>query len=258
MELVFVALRGRASFEVAHVAALVGNDKRPLKLSGSTFVDAEVRAQLHRALDALGDVAKRPVGEDRRVQSRIIVVADRNHRTDVLLDQFRVLLHGLAHAAEDDSELGEFVLEGSSHADAVHHEIHRHAAQALLLLERNAQLVHRLAQLRVHLVEGGELLLLLGGRVVADGLEIRLLVLEMGPLGLHHRFPRFERLEAPLKEPLRFVLLGADQPNDVFVKSRGSLVRVNVRREPKLVGLPCDLFQNLVFSVVRHVCILSE
>ena len=163
-----------------------------------------------------------------------------------------MLIDGLAHAAEDDAELREFVLEGGGHTDAVHHEVHSHATQALLLLKRDAQLVHRLAQLRVHFVQGSELLLLLGGRVVADGLEIGLLILEVRPLGLHHRFPRFERLEAPLKEPLRFVLLRADQPNDVFVESRRGLVRVDVRREPKLVGLPCDLFQNLVFSVVCH------
>ena len=46
-----------------------------------------------------------------------------------------MLLHGLAHAAKNDAELREFVLEGRGHTDAVHHKVHRHPAEALLLLE---------------------------------------------------------------------------------------------------------------------------
>ena len=135
-----------------------------------------------------------------------------------------MLLHGLAHAAKNDAELREFVLEGRGHTDAVHHKVHRHPAEALLLLERNAQLLHRLAQFRIHLIHRGKFLLLLGGRVVTNRLEIWLLVLEVRPLGLHHRLPRVERFQAPLEEPLGLILLRADQPNDVFVKSRRGLV----------------------------------
>ena len=53
VQLVLVAHRRRAAFEVAHVRALVGDDQRPLELAGVLRVDAEVGRQLHRAAHAL-------------------------------------------------------------------------------------------------------------------------------------------------------------------------------------------------------------
>ena len=58
VQLVLVALRRRAPFEVANVAAFIRHNQRALKLARAGFVDAEVGAQLHGASHALGDVAK--------------------------------------------------------------------------------------------------------------------------------------------------------------------------------------------------------
>ena len=88
VELVLVAHRRGAAFEVADVGALVGDDQRALELAGVRGVDAEVGRQLHRAAHALRHVAERAVGEHRRVERREEVVADRHHRAEVLLHQF--------------------------------------------------------------------------------------------------------------------------------------------------------------------------
>ena len=58
VQLVLVAHRRGAAFEVADVRAFVGDDQRALELPGVLGVDAEVGRQLHRAAHALGDVAR--------------------------------------------------------------------------------------------------------------------------------------------------------------------------------------------------------
>src|SRR5690606_35413353 len=55
VELVLVPHGRGAAFEVADVAALVGDDQGALELPGLGFVDAEVGGQLHGAAHALGD-----------------------------------------------------------------------------------------------------------------------------------------------------------------------------------------------------------
>ena len=54
VQLVFVALRRGAPFEVAHVGALVGHDQRAFELPRAGGVDAEIGRQLHRAAHPLG------------------------------------------------------------------------------------------------------------------------------------------------------------------------------------------------------------
>src|SRR5262249_6006770 len=46
MELVLIALRRRAAFEIADVGALVGDNQRALELAGVALVDAEIGRQL--------------------------------------------------------------------------------------------------------------------------------------------------------------------------------------------------------------------
>ena len=53
VQLVLVALRRRAAFEIADGRAFVADDQRPLELAGVLGVDAEVGRQLHRAAHAL-------------------------------------------------------------------------------------------------------------------------------------------------------------------------------------------------------------
>jgi hypothetical protein len=65
VELVLVALRRRAAFEVAHIGAFVGNDQRALELASVALVDAEIGRQFHRAAYARRHINKRAVGEHR-------------------------------------------------------------------------------------------------------------------------------------------------------------------------------------------------
>src|SRR5207249_6001961 len=64
VQLIFVAHRGRASFQIADVAALLGDDQRALELARPRRVDTEVGRELHGAADAPRDVAERAVAED--------------------------------------------------------------------------------------------------------------------------------------------------------------------------------------------------
>ena len=75
MQLVLVAHRRRAAFEIADVGALVGDDQRALELAGVLLVDAEVGRELHRAAHARRHVDERAVGEHRRIERREEVVA---------------------------------------------------------------------------------------------------------------------------------------------------------------------------------------
>ena len=76
VQLVLVAHRRGAAFEVAHIGALVGDDERALELAGLLLVDAEVGGKLHRAAHALGHIDERAVGIDRRVERGEEVVGD--------------------------------------------------------------------------------------------------------------------------------------------------------------------------------------
>ena len=153
VQLMFVAHRRRAAFEIAHVRAFFGDDQRPLELSGSLRVDAEVGRQLHRAAHALRDVGERTVGKHSRVERRVEVVRVRHDRAEVLPHEIGMVLHRFGERAEDDADLGQLRLEGRRHRNAVEHGVDRDAREQLLLIEGNAELVECLPDFRVDLVE---------------------------------------------------------------------------------------------------------
>ena len=148
VQLVLVAHRRGAAFEVADVGALVGDDQRALELAGALGVDAEVGRQLHRAADALRHVDERAVAEHRRVERGVEVVGVRHDRADVLAHQLGMVLDRFRERAEDDAELTELLLEGGGDRDRVEHRVDGDAGEHLLLLERDAQLVERLRGFR--------------------------------------------------------------------------------------------------------------
>ena len=80
VQLVLVAHRCRAAFEIADVAVVVGNDQRTLELSGIAGIDAEVAAQLHRTAHTLWNIDKGTVAEDGAVEGGIEIVAVGHHR----------------------------------------------------------------------------------------------------------------------------------------------------------------------------------
>ncbi len=134
MQLIFVALGSRTALQVAHVAAFISHHERALKLARTGFIDAEIGAQFHRAANTLGDVAERPVGEDRAIEGSVKVVGLGNDSAQIFFYELRVFLDGLAHGAEDDALFGQGLFEGCRHGDRIHHHIHGHSGQALLLV----------------------------------------------------------------------------------------------------------------------------
>jgi len=211
VELVLVAHGGGAAFQVAYVAALIGDDKGPLELAGHGGVDAEIGGQLHRAAYPLGDIDEGAVAEDRRVQGGEEVVGIGHHRAQVLPHQIGVAPHRLGEWAEDHPRLGQGLLEGGGHRYTVEDRVHRYPRQALLFLQGNAQLIVGLQQLGIYLVQAVVGGLLLGGGIIDDALVIDGLIIHVRPVGFASLLVQLEPvaigLQTPFKEPVWFLLL---------------------------------------------------
>ncbi len=147
VQLVFVALRCGATFEIRNIRAFIGDDERPFELTGVLFVDAEIGRKLHRAANALRNIDKRTVREDSRIQRCIIVVRNGNHRSQILLHQFGMLADRFGNRAENHASLGEFFLEGRDDRNAVEHGINGHTARRIDIIGRIAVDFARLALL---------------------------------------------------------------------------------------------------------------
>ena len=125
VQLVLVALRRGAAFEIADIGALVGDQQCALELAAVARIDAEIGRELHRAAHAGRDVGERAVAEHGRIERREEIVVLRHHRAEIAADQLGVLAHRLAERAEDDAEFGELPLERRRDRDAVEHGIDR-------------------------------------------------------------------------------------------------------------------------------------
>ena len=235
MELVFVALRRRAPLQVADRRPFLGDDQRPLELPGARGIDPEIGREVHRAVHALRDEHEGAVGEDRRVEGGEVVVIGGHHAAHVLADQLRVFADRLAKRTEDDPLLRQRRLVRRAHRHRVKDRVHCHAGQQLLLGERNAELVVGLPQLGVHLVQGAERLDGLRRRVVDHVLVVDRRVLHVGPVRLGHLQPPRIRLQPPLEQPGRLLLLEADEADDLFIQPLRGGVRLDVGDEAPLV-----------------------
>jgi len=111
MKLVFVSHRSGAAFEVADVAAFLGNDQRAFKLTRVGCINAEIGRQLHWATHAFRDVDERSVTEDGPVQCREVVVTTGHNGAKVFLNQFRMLDDGFRERTEDDAGFRQLFLE---------------------------------------------------------------------------------------------------------------------------------------------------
>ena len=240
VQLVLVALRRGAAFEVADLAAGLGDDQRALELAGVARVDAEVRRQLHRAAHAGRDVDERAVGEHGRVQRRVEVVARRHHAAEVALDQLGVVLHRVRERTEDHADLGELLAEGGAHRDRVEHRVDRHAGKPGPLVQRHAQLLVGLEQLGVDVGQALRTVLRgvqrLGRRVVAQGLEVDRRDAQVAPAGVRHRRPALEGGQAPLEQELGLALAARDRPHRVGVQARRQGVALDVGDEAMPIG----------------------
>ena len=79
MQLVGIAHGRGAAFEIADVAAFVGNDQGALKLTGLRSVNPKVGRKLHGATNSLGNITKRSIAEDRGIERCKEVITVGNH-----------------------------------------------------------------------------------------------------------------------------------------------------------------------------------
>ena len=86
MQLILVAHRRRAAFEVAHRRAFFSDNQRTFELAGFRRIDAKISGQFHGTTHAFGNKTERAVAEDRRVESGKKIISVRHHRAQVLLD----------------------------------------------------------------------------------------------------------------------------------------------------------------------------
>ena len=103
--------RRGAAFHVMHVGAFISDDQRAFELSHVRRVDAEVCLQRDVHVHALRHVYERAARPCGGVQCREFVVVAQNAFAEILLDEFRVLLHGGVGVDEDDALLFEILLD---------------------------------------------------------------------------------------------------------------------------------------------------
>ena len=246
VELVLVAHRRGAAFEVGDGRALFGDDQGALELARVPGVDPEVGRELHRALDALGNEDERAVREDRAVQGGEEVVGVRNHRAQVLLHQLRMLAHRLGERAEDDPHLVELGLEGRRDGDRIEDRIDGDAGERGALVQRNSQLLVGLEQLGIDVGERlRPVLLRLRRRVVDDRLVVDRRIVDVLPGRLGHRQPVTVGLEAPFEEPFGLLLEGGDLAHRLFREARRQGLLLDVGDETELVLLGRQLLDGL-------------
>ena len=237
MQLVFVAHRCRAAFEITDITIVLGYDERALELSRVAGVDAEIRTEFHRAAHALRDIDKRAVGKHRRIERGKEIVAIGHDRSEVFLHQFGMLFHRLANRAENHAHFRQFFLERRLHTDRVHNGIDRRvAAQRKAFFEGNSEFVKRFFEFRV---DFSVAFWLLRHRVciIRNPLIINLRQRHVRPVGLFHRQPMAERLQAELQQPFRLVFLRRNQPYNILVQTLFDDFRLNVRRKAELILL---------------------
>ena len=201
---------------------------------------------------ALGDVDERAVGEDRRVEGGVEVVGDRHDGADVLLHDLRTLLHRFRDRAEDDALLFELRLVSGRDRDRIEDRVDSDARKHLLLLERDAELVVGLQQLRIDLVQTLRPVVIAFRRGVVVGvLEVDSRIVDPGPGRFLHGQPVAIGLEPPLEHPFGFFLFRGDEADDVFVQALGGRLHLDLGLEAVLVAAQIfDLSDCL--SVSRH------
>ena len=220
------------------MAAFVGNDQRALKLAGIGCVDAEVRRKLHRAAHALRHVDERSVREHCRIQCGEVVVRIGDDAAEVLLDQFRVVLHGVRERAEDHARPGQLVLERRRDRDAVEYGVDGDTGKTRPLVQWHAELLVRREQLGIDFVEAlravrsGPRCRVIRDRLVVDGRDA-----QVGPVRVRHRVPVPQRLQAPVEHELRLTLDLRDDADHVLVEAGRQRVGFDVSDEAVLILL---------------------
>ena len=160
------------TLQVTDVAIVLRNNQSAFKLTGVGGINAKVGGQLHGAAHPLGDIAKGTVTEHGGIKGRVKIIGIRNHRTQVFLYQFGMLLHRFGKGTKDHPRLGQLLLEGSGHRDAIEHGVYRNASQLRTLVQGNTQLFVGLQNFRVHIFQRFRPFRRLGRGIINNGIVI--------------------------------------------------------------------------------------
>src|SRR5688572_33180672 len=101
MELIRIPHWRGAALQVAHVAPCLGNDQGAFELTGVGSVDTEVGGEFQWTADAFGDVTERTIAEHSRIQRRVEIIGVGHDRSQILLDQRRMVLYRLGKGTKD-------------------------------------------------------------------------------------------------------------------------------------------------------------
>ena len=147
-------------------------------------------------------------------------------------------MHGFRKRTKNHAGLGEAVLEGGGHRDAVKHGIDGDARESRAFVQRHAELFVCGEQLGVDV---GETLwpigVRLGRRVIRNGLVVDRHMMHACPLGFAHLEPAIKRLEAPIRQELRFAFLAGNGAYDIVIQSRRQAVGFDIGNEAVSIGL---------------------
>jgi len=102
-------------------------------------------------------------------------------------------------------------------------------------VQRHAELLVRLEELGVDVSQALGAARLLGRCVIDDRLVVDRRVVDVGPGRLLHGEPVAEGLEAPFEQPLRLLLLGRNEPDDVFAQAGWNRLLFDVGDESRAV-----------------------
>ena len=103
-------------------------------------------------------------------------------------------------------------------------------------MQRNTQLVVRLQEFRIDLIEAlGAVSHTARRRIITNRLKIDRLVTDMCPAWLSHLLPALKRTQAPVEHKFRLVLFCRQGSNYIFVQPRWKGVRFDLGDEPFFV-----------------------
>ena len=136
----------------------------------------------------------------------------------------------------------------------VHHGIRGNSAESHLLVERDAEFVEGLAQLRIYFVEVLGTLFLLGGCIVADSLEVDFGNVEVSPAGHLHSEPVAVGFKSEVEQPLRLALHLRDVAHHILIETLGNHMGVDVGYESIFIVAGCGTFDNILVGIA---CVIA-
>ena len=132
MQLIFIAHRCRATFEIRDVTAFFSDDQSAFELARFAGINPEIRRQIQRAAHAFGNVNETAIRKDRTVEGGVIIVFIRNNRTEIFFDQIRVIFDRFAKRTKNDPDFRQLFLVRRANGNTIKDRIDRDAANPLL------------------------------------------------------------------------------------------------------------------------------